>query len=98
MAELIFLDLEWNTTFYRNRSGERVPFQELIEVAAVKVEQGSGAMMDSFHSYIHPKARKINSAIASSYRSSKCLMSSGCGASRLRTFPVTGWVSSRCAA
>ena len=62
MAELIFLDLEWNTTFYRNKSGERVPFHELIEVAAMKVEQGTGAMLDSFHSYIHPKAsRKIES-------------------------------------
>ncbi len=62
MAELIFLDLEWNTTFYRNKSGERVPFHELIEVAAMKVEQATGAMLDSFHSYIHPKAsRKIES-------------------------------------
>lgn len=60
MAVLIFLDLEWNTTFYRNKAGERVPFHELIEVAAMKVEQESGAMLDSFHSYIHPKAsRKI---------------------------------------
>ena len=62
MAVLIFLDLEWNTTFYRNRAGERVPFHELLEVAAMKVEQGSGAMLVSFHSYIHPKAsRKIES-------------------------------------
>ena len=62
MAELIFLDLEWNTTFYRNKSGERVPFHELIEVAAMKVEQDTGAMLDSFHSYIHPKAsRKLES-------------------------------------
>ena len=60
MSNLIFLDLEWNTTFYRNREGERLPFHELIEVAAIKVEEGSGAMLDSFHSYIHPKAsRKI---------------------------------------
>lgn len=60
MAELIFLDLEWNTTFYRDRSGERVPFHELLEVAAMKVDQGTGAMLDSFHSYVHPKAsRKI---------------------------------------
>lgn len=62
MAVLIFLDLEWNTTFYRNRTGERVPFHELLEVAAMKVEQDTGAMLDSFHSYIHPKAsRKIES-------------------------------------
>ncbi len=62
MAELIFLDLEWNTTFYRNKSGERVPFHELIEVAAMKVSQEAGAMLDSFHSYIHPKAsRKLES-------------------------------------
>lgn len=62
MAVLIFLDLEWNTTFYRNKSGERVPFNELIEVAAMKVEQDTGAMLDSFHSYIHPKAsRKLDS-------------------------------------
>lgn len=60
MSNLIFLDLEWNTTFYRNRQGERVPFHELIEVAAMKVEEGTGAMLDSFHSYVHPKAsRKI---------------------------------------
>lgn len=60
MAELIFLDLEWNTTFYRSRTGERRPFHELIEVAAIKVEQDTGAMLDSFHSYIRPKAsRKI---------------------------------------
>ena len=60
MSELIFLDLEWNTTFYRNREGARVPFHELIEVAAMKVEEGSGAILDSYHSYIHPKAsRKI---------------------------------------
>ena len=62
MSELIFLDLEWNTTFYRSRSGERLPFHELIEVAAIKVAQGTGAMLDSFHSYVHPKAsRKIES-------------------------------------
>ncbi len=62
MAVLIFLDLEWNTTFYRSKSGERVPFHELIEVAAMKVEQATGAMLDSFHSYIHPKAsRKLES-------------------------------------
>lgn len=62
MSELIFLDLEWNTTFYRTRSGERLPFHELIEVAAIKVEQATGAMLDSFHSYVHPKAsRKIES-------------------------------------
>ena len=62
MSELIFLDLEWNTTFYRNRKGERLPFHELIEVAAIKVEAGTGAMLDSFHSYVHPKAsRKIES-------------------------------------
>ena len=62
MAVLIFLDLEWNTTFYRDRTGERVPFHELIEVAAMKVEQSTGAMLDSFHSYIHPKAsRRIES-------------------------------------
>ena len=30
MSELIFLDLEWNTTFYRSRSGERLPCHELI--------------------------------------------------------------------
>ncbi|MDE6880032.1 MAG: exonuclease domain-containing protein [Oscillospiraceae bacterium] len=62
MSNLIFLDLEWNTTFYRNRKGERLPFHELIEVAAMKVEEGSGAILDSFHSYVHPKAsRKIES-------------------------------------
>ena len=62
MSELIFLDLEWNTTFYRNRKGERLPFHELIEVAAIKVAQDTGAMLDSFHSYVHPKAsRKIDS-------------------------------------
>ena len=62
MAELIFLDLEWDTTFYRNKSGERVPFHELIEVAAMKVEQDTGAMLDSFHSYIQPRiSRKLES-------------------------------------
>ena len=62
MSELIFLDLEWNTTFYRDRKGERLPFHELIEVAAIKVEAATGAMLDSFHSYVHPKAsRKIDS-------------------------------------
>ena len=62
MSELIFLDLEWNTTFYRSRTGERLPFHELIEVAAIKVEKDTGAMLDSFHSYVHPKAsRKIDS-------------------------------------
>ena len=62
MSELIFLDLEWNTTFYRSRSGERLPFHELIEVAAIKVAQGTGAMLDSFHSYVRPTAsRKIES-------------------------------------
>ena len=62
MSELIFLDLEWNTTFYRSKGGERLPFHELIEVAAIKVEQDTGAMLDSFHSYIHPKvSRKIES-------------------------------------
>ena len=25
MHELIFMDLEWNTTFYRDRSGARLP-------------------------------------------------------------------------
>ena len=39
MAELIFLDLEWNTTFYRSRTGERLPFPELIEVAAINNRQ-----------------------------------------------------------
>ena len=60
MSELIFLDLEWNTTFYRSK-GERLPFHELIEVAAMKVDRTTGAMLDSFHSYVHPKAsRKID--------------------------------------
>ena len=60
MSNLIFLDLEWNTTFYRDKDGERLPFHELIEVAAMKVEECTGAMLDSFHSYVHPKAsRKI---------------------------------------
>ena len=54
MHELIFMDLEWNTTFYQDRSGARLPFHELIEVAAMKVDPASGAMVDSFHSYIHP--------------------------------------------
>lgn len=62
MAELIFLDLEWNTAFCRSKSGERLPFHELIEIAAMKVEKSSGAMLDSFHSYVHPKvSRKIDS-------------------------------------
>ena len=62
MAELIFIDLEWNTTFYRDREGQRVSFHELIEVAAIKVDQDSGAMVDSFHSYVHPRvSRKIES-------------------------------------
>ena len=39
MSELIFLDLEWNTTFYRSRTGERLPFHELIEVAAINNRQ-----------------------------------------------------------
>lgn len=61
MAVLIFLDLEWNTTFYRRKSGERLPFHELIEIAAIKVEQETGAMLDSFHSYIQPKVgRKLD--------------------------------------
>ena len=61
MAELIFLDLEWNTTFYRGKDGQRLPFHELLEVAAMKVDQATGAMEDSFHSYIHPKVgRKID--------------------------------------
>lgn len=61
MSVLIFLDLEWNTTFYRSK-GERLPFHELIEVAAIKVDRDTGAMLDSFHSYVHPKvSRKIDS-------------------------------------
>ena len=60
MSQLIFLDLEWNTTFYRSRQGERLPFHELIEVAAIKVEASTGAMLDSFHSYVRPQVgRKI---------------------------------------
>ena len=61
MSDLIFMDLEWNTAFYRDKSGERLPFHELIEVAAMKVDRSSGAMVDSFHSYVHPKvSRKID--------------------------------------
>ena len=61
MPDLIFLDLEWNTAFYRNREGDRLPFHELIEVAAMRVDQATGAMVDSFHSYVHPKvSRKID--------------------------------------
>ena len=61
MSDLVFLDLEWNTAFYRDKSGERLPFHELIEVAAMKVDRASGAMVDSFHSYVHPKvSRKID--------------------------------------
>lgn len=61
MPDLIFLDLEWNTAFYRNREGDRTPFHELIEVAAMRVDQATGAMVDSFHSYVHPKvSRKID--------------------------------------
>lgn len=58
MAVLIFLDLEWNTTFYNDSTGERVPFHELLEIAAMKVDQETGAMLDSFHSYIHPTASR----------------------------------------
>ena len=58
MPELIFLDLEWNTAFYHNREGERVSFHELIEVAAMKVDQATGVMLDSFHSYVHPKVSR----------------------------------------
>ncbi len=63
MPDLIFLDLEWNTTFYRDKSsGERLSFHELIEVAAMRVDQTTGAMVDSFHSYVHPRvSRKIDS-------------------------------------
>ena len=39
MSDLIFLDLEWNTAFYRDKSGERLPFHELIEVAAMNSRQ-----------------------------------------------------------
>ena len=61
MSELIFLDLEWNTAFYRNKEGQRTPFHELLEVAAMKVDQATGAMVDSFHSYVHPKvSRRID--------------------------------------
>lgn len=35
MAELIFLDLEWNTTFYRGKDGQRLPFHELLEVGRI---------------------------------------------------------------
>jgi len=58
MGVLIFLDLEWNTTFYRDVTGDRTPFHELLEVAAMKVEQSTGAMLDSFHSYVHPTASR----------------------------------------
>lgn len=62
MHELIFMDLEWNTTFYRSREGARLPFHELIEIAAMKVDPASGAMMDSFHSYVCPTVgRKLES-------------------------------------
>jgi len=60
MPELIFMDLEWNTAFCRTANGARAPFSELIEVAAIKVDQATGAMLDSFHSYVHPTVcRKI---------------------------------------
>lgn len=54
MAEWIFIDLEWNTTFYKDEEGQRVPFHELLEIAAVKVDSCTGLALDSFHSYIHP--------------------------------------------
>ena len=41
MSDLVFLDLEWNTAFYRDKSGDRLPFHELIEVAAMKVDRAS---------------------------------------------------------
>ncbi len=58
MSNLIFLDLEWNTAFIRDNRGRRVPFHELLEIAAIKVDEASGAMMDSFHSYVNPKASR----------------------------------------
>lgn len=59
MSELIFMDLEWNSTWvYSQKEQKHVPFDELIEVAAMKVDRSSGAMLDSFHSYVHP-ARRI---------------------------------------
>lgn len=61
MPELIFMDLEWNTTTrYSQKDGKRVSFDELIEVAAIKVDGGTGAMLDSFHSYVHPVRRIEN--------------------------------------
>ncbi len=58
MAEWIFMDLEWNTTYYRSREGERLPFHELLEVAAIKVNPLTGAMLDSYHNYIRPTVGK----------------------------------------
>ena len=30
MSNLIFLDLEWNTTFYRDKDGERLPDRKSV--------------------------------------------------------------------
>ena len=52
---MIVLDLEWN------RSYDKIPLDEILQIGAVKIAALGGPILDTFCAFVHPKVhRKLN--------------------------------------
>ena len=49
---MIILDLEWN------RSYDKIPLEEILQIGAVKIERMGGPILDTFSIFIHPSVHK----------------------------------------
>ena len=49
---MIILDLEWN------RSYDKIPLEEILQIGAVKIDRMGGQILDTFSIFIHPSVHK----------------------------------------
>ena len=49
---MIIMDLEWN------RSYDKIPLEEILQIGAVKIDRMGGPIQDTFSMFIHPRVHK----------------------------------------
>ena len=49
---MIIIDLEWN------RSYDKIPLEEILQIGAVKIDRMGGPILDTFSIFIHPRVHK----------------------------------------
>ena len=49
---MIIIDLEWN------RSYDKIPLEEILQIGAVKIDRMGGPITDTFSAFIHPRVHK----------------------------------------